>query len=103
MEFIVEMNPVFCLSIFTMSSRPYNILTLKGAFSLGEIHTWVFFCLPEIPEKVPTGDKVTFTFVSTFLDTMLHCSYWYVLNIPVPRAPKIQPKSNNHCTESGHP
>ncbi|GFG34141.1 hypothetical protein Cfor_08141 [Coptotermes formosanus] len=56
--------------------RPYNILTLKGAFSLGEIHTWVSFCLPEIPEKAPTGDKVTFTFVSTFLDTMLHCSYW---------------------------
>ncbi|KDR14735.1 Bardet-Biedl syndrome 7 protein homolog isoform X2 [Zootermopsis nevadensis] len=55
--------------------RPYNILTLKGAFSLGEIHTWVSFCLPEIPEKVPTGDKVTFTFVSTFLDTVLHCSY----------------------------
>jgi Bardet-Biedl syndrome 7 protein len=56
--------------------RPYNILTLKGAFSLGEIHTWVSFCLPEIPEKAPTGDKVTFTFVSTFLETMLHCSYW---------------------------
>lgn len=56
--------------------RPYNILTLKGAFSLGEIHTWVSFCLPEIPEKAPTGDKVIFTFVSTFLDTMLHCSYW---------------------------
>ncbi|XP_069686041.1 BBSome complex member BBS7-like isoform X2 [Periplaneta americana] len=56
--------------------RPYNVLTLKGAFSLGEIHTWVSFCLPEIPEKPPTGDKVTFTFISTFLDTMLHCSYW---------------------------
>ncbi|KAJ9601052.1 hypothetical protein L9F63_000787 [Diploptera punctata] len=55
--------------------RPYNILTLKGAFSLGEIHNWVSYCLPGIPEKPPTGDKATFTFVSTFLDTMLHCTY----------------------------
>jgi hypothetical protein len=65
-----------CNDIRYLLYRPYNILTLKGAFSLGEIHTWVSFCLPEIPEKAPTGDKVTFTFISTFLETMLHCSYW---------------------------
>nr|CAD7438610.1 unnamed protein product [Timema bartmani] len=57
--------------------RPYNILGLKGAFSLAEIHSWVSFCLPEIPEKPTTGEKATFIFVSTFLGTMLQCTYWY--------------------------
>ncbi|XP_042226350.1 Bardet-Biedl syndrome 7 protein homolog isoform X2 [Homarus americanus] len=56
-------------------NRPYNILTLKGQFTLPEIHAWVVFCLPELPERTPAGDQAEFTFVSTFLDTQLQCVY----------------------------
>ena len=55
--------------------RPQNILTLKGQFSIGEIHSWISFCLPEVSEKVPAGDSATLTFISTFLDTLLVCQY----------------------------
>ncbi|XP_046325809.1 Bardet-Biedl syndrome 7 protein homolog isoform X2 [Haliotis rufescens] len=57
------------------TSRPHNSLTLTGQFSLAEIHSWVCFCLPELPDRTPAGDSVTFHFVSTFLSTQLECSY----------------------------
>ena len=52
-----------------------NTLTLKGMFSTAEVHSWVTFCLPELPERVPAGDTINFYFVSTFLDTQLSCEY----------------------------
>ncbi|XP_041130154.1 Bardet-Biedl syndrome 7 protein [Polyodon spathula] len=55
--------------------RPMNTLTLTGQFSFAEIHSWVVFCLPEVPEKTPAGDDVTFYFQNTFLDTQLQCTY----------------------------
>ncbi|XP_078261730.1 BBSome complex member BBS7 isoform X4 [Rhinoraja longicauda] len=56
-------------------NRPVNSLTLTGQFSFAEIHSWVVFCLPEVPDKVPIGDSVTFYFQNTFLDTQLECTY----------------------------
>ncbi|XP_076319589.1 BBSome complex member BBS7-like isoform X2 [Tachypleus tridentatus] len=56
------------------NNKPLNKLTLKGAFSIGEMHAWIVFCLPEVPEKT-IGDTASFYFVSTFLDTVLSCSY----------------------------
>ncbi|XP_071527283.1 BBSome complex member BBS7-like isoform X2 [Panulirus ornatus] len=56
-------------------NRPYNTLTLKGQFTLPEIHAWVVFCLPELPERTPAEEHAEFTFVSTFLDTQLQCVY----------------------------
>ncbi|CAH1777872.1 unnamed protein product [Owenia fusiformis] len=56
-------------------NRHYNSLILTGNFSLAEIHSWVCFCLPELPERTPAGDSVSFHFLSSFLDTMLDCSY----------------------------
>ncbi|TRY73217.1 hypothetical protein TCAL_01950 [Tigriopus californicus] len=56
-------------------NRPANVLHLKGQFTLAEMHNWVGFCLPEVPEKPPSGDVATFTFISTFLDTLLQISY----------------------------
>ena len=61
--------------LFFYCFRPYNVLKLTGVFSLAEVHSWVSFCLPELPERTPAGDSVTFHFCSTFLDTMLECSY----------------------------
>ncbi|XP_071846430.1 BBSome complex member BBS7-like isoform X1 [Apostichopus japonicus] len=56
-------------------TRPMNTLKLTGQFSLAEIHSWVSYCLPEIPERTPPGDSINFYFLSTFLDTQLDCLY----------------------------
>ncbi|OBS70111.1 hypothetical protein A6R68_01350 [Neotoma lepida] len=55
--------------------RPMNTLTLIGQFSFAEVHSWVVFCLPEVPEKPPAGECATFYFQNTFLDTQLECIY----------------------------
>ncbi|XP_038255296.1 Bardet-Biedl syndrome 7 protein isoform X2 [Dermochelys coriacea] len=60
---------------FIDHDRPMNTLMLKGHFSFAEIHSWVVFCLPEVPEKTPIGDSVTFYFQNTFLDTQLESTY----------------------------
>uniref|UniRef100_A0A8C8ZHU1 Bardet-Biedl syndrome 7 n=1 Tax=Prolemur simus TaxID=1328070 RepID=A0A8C8ZHU1_PROSS len=54
--------------------RPMNTLTLTGQFSFAEVHSWVVFCLPEVPEKPPVK-CVTFYFQNTFLDTQLESIY----------------------------
>ncbi|KAM8940294.1 BBSome complex member BBS7 [Pelodytes ibericus] len=56
-------------------NRPMNTLSLTGQFSFAEIHSWMVFCLPEVPEKTPVGENITFYFQNTFLDTQLECSY----------------------------
>lgn len=55
--------------------RPLSSLTLRGQFSLAEIHSWVTFCLPDLPERTPATSQVIITFKNTFLQTQLHCSY----------------------------
>ena len=56
--------------------RPHNTLRLSGAFSLAEIHTWLGFCLPEVPEKPPaSSNEAKFDFVSCFLETRLRADY----------------------------
>ncbi|KAK2563629.1 Bardet-Biedl syndrome 7 protein [Acropora cervicornis] len=32
-------------------SKPMNTLKLMGHFSLAEVHSWVCFCLPEVPDR----------------------------------------------------
>ncbi|KAH9495726.1 Bardet-Biedl syndrome 7 protein [Bulinus truncatus] len=56
-------------------NKPFNTLTLKGQFSQAEVHSWLTFCLPEIPERPPAMDVAVFEFASTFLDTQLQCTY----------------------------
>jgi len=55
--------------------RPFNILKLTGQFSLAEVHSWICYSLPEVPERTPAEEEVVFYFTSTFLDTQLECSY----------------------------
>ncbi|CAL8354731.1 unnamed protein product [Merluccius merluccius] len=55
--------------------RPMNRLSLVGLFSLAEIHSWVGFCLPEVPEKTPAGETLTLYFLNTFLGTQLEATY----------------------------
>jgi len=56
-------------------ARPANVLRLRGPFSLAEMHAWVRFCLPEVPERPPSGEGASFAFISTFLDTLLSAEY----------------------------
>ncbi|KAA0709574.1 Bardet-Biedl syndrome 7 protein -like protein BBS2-like protein 1 [Triplophysa tibetana] len=56
-------------------NRPMNTLRLMGQFSFAEIHSWVVFCLPEVPEKTPAGESITFYFQNTFLGTQLDATY----------------------------
>lgn len=58
------------------SYRPMNRLSLVGQFSFAEIHSWVVFCLPEVPDKTPAGETITFYFRNTFLGTQLEATYW---------------------------
>ncbi|KAF2360801.1 Quinoprotein alcohol dehydrogenase-like superfamily [Trinorchestia longiramus] len=51
--------------------RPVSVLTLRGKFTLPEMHAWVSFCLPELPERAPSTDSTEFTFISTFLQTQV--------------------------------
>ena len=65
------------LAVYLCYFRPCNTLRLSGPFSMAEMHTWISFCLPEVPEKPPATDEATFIFMSTFLDTMLQVDYRY--------------------------
>ncbi|ODM95967.1 Bardet-Biedl syndrome 7 protein [Orchesella cincta] len=56
-------------------NRPYNTLQLKGHFSVAEMHSWLSNCIPEMPERAPASGEANLTFVSSFLDTLLHCAY----------------------------
>ena len=57
------------------SNRPHNVLKISGQFSLAEVHSWVCYSLPDVPERTPIEDQVAFYFVSSFLDTQLECKY----------------------------
>lgn len=71
-------------AILLFPSRPMNTLTLAGQFSFAEIHSWVVFCLPEVPEKTPAGENITFFFQNTFLGTQLEATYrWTKHNINI--------------------
>ncbi len=55
--------------------RPNNKLQITGNFSLAEMHSWIFYCIPEVPEKHPIENEVSFYFLNTFLNTQLALSY----------------------------
>ena len=52
-----------------------NILTLKGNFSQGEMHSWISNCLPEVPERVDSTEENVLIFKNLFVETYLICRY----------------------------
>nr|XP_002127808.1 Bardet-Biedl syndrome 7 protein homolog [Ciona intestinalis] len=56
-------------------NRAMNELKLLGPFSFAEVHSWLVFCLPDLPDRTPAGDNATLYFTNTFLETQLVCSY----------------------------
>jgi len=71
-------NRVTISCVDDLVHRPLNKLKLLGSFSTAEMHCWVASCLPEVPDRTPAGDVITFSFVSTFLGTVLECTYRFV-------------------------
>ncbi|XP_065884196.1 Bardet-Biedl syndrome 7 protein homolog [Dysidea avara] len=57
--------------------KPCNSLKITGSFSLGEAHSWIVHCLPDVPDRPPvdSDESVTLYFRSTFVSTQLECSY----------------------------
>jgi Bardet-Biedl syndrome 7 protein len=55
--------------------RPTNKLKLSGSFSLAEMHSWVHYCVPELPEKPPAENEANYYFINTFLGTQLEINY----------------------------
>jgi Bardet-Biedl syndrome 7 protein len=55
--------------------RPVNKLKLTGQFSLAEMHSWVHYCIPELPEKPSTDNEINYYFLNSFLGTQLEVSY----------------------------
>lgn len=42
--------------------RPLNVLKLTGQFSLAEVHSWICYSMPEVPERTPAEDEVKLFF-----------------------------------------
>jgi Bardet-Biedl syndrome 7 protein len=57
------------------ASLPLNQLTISGQFSLSDVHSWVRFCLPDVPDRPPDGESVVLQFKSSFTSTQLQCVY----------------------------
>lgn len=55
--------------------RPFSSLTLKGSFSLSEMHSWIGHCIPEIPEKLSSGETCVMLFENVLIGSMLKCEY----------------------------
>ncbi|XP_035704623.1 Bardet-Biedl syndrome 7 protein homolog [Folsomia candida] len=56
-------------------NRPYNTLKINGTFSAVEMHSWLSNCIPEMPARAPSSGEAAITFLSTFFDTILHCTF----------------------------
>ncbi|OAD57989.1 Bardet-Biedl syndrome 7 protein [Eufriesea mexicana] len=55
---------------------PFNELKLIGNFTVAEMHAWLSFALPDVPERPHLEDgKATLTYVSSFIGTLLKCIY----------------------------
>lgn len=57
------------------ANLPSNSLHVSGPFSLREVHSWISYCLPGVPDLPPSEDKVTLCFRSSFIGTQLECFY----------------------------
>jgi Bardet-Biedl syndrome 7 protein len=57
--------------------RQMNIMKITGSFSYAEIHSWIQFCLADVPERPPVDRENRLTYTNIFLQTQLECIYRY--------------------------
>ncbi|KAK3724948.1 hypothetical protein QZH41_017162, partial [Actinostola sp. cb2023] len=51
--------------------KPMNSLKLSGQFSLAEVHSWVCFCLPEVPESIITISCSSSSIITIIIITII--------------------------------
>ncbi|KOC67903.1 Bardet-Biedl syndrome 7 protein [Habropoda laboriosa] len=55
---------------------PFNELKLVGSFTVAEMHAWLFFALPDVPERPHLEEgEASLTYISSFIGTLLKCKY----------------------------
>lgn len=54
-----------------------NTMKITGSFSYAEIHSWLQFCLADVPERPPADRENRLTYTNIFLRTQLECIYRY--------------------------
>ncbi|CAH1406799.1 unnamed protein product [Nezara viridula] len=59
----------------TVDFVSFHVLRLKGTFTLAEMHSFVSVCLPQVPDKMPTTNKIMYCYESSFSGTQLKCQY----------------------------
>ncbi|CAF1525966.1 unnamed protein product [Rotaria sordida] len=52
-----------------------NTMKITGSFSYAEIHSWIQFCLADVPERPPVDKENRLTYTNIFLQTQLECIY----------------------------
>jgi Bardet-Biedl syndrome 7 protein len=52
-----------------------NTLTFKGNFSIGEMHSWLRNCLPEVPDRVNSSNDNILMFKNVLVGSFLVCKY----------------------------
>jgi Bardet-Biedl syndrome 7 protein len=58
-----------------LEEAPMSEIKMSGSFTLGQIHSWVGSCFPDVPPKLPEGDSLRYMFKSTFLGTHVSAEY----------------------------
>ncbi|CAF4587151.1 unnamed protein product, partial [Rotaria sp. Silwood1] len=56
-------------------NKPMNTMKITGSFSYAEIHSWIQFCLADVPERPPVDKENRLTYTNIFLQTQLECIY----------------------------
>jgi len=56
-------------------NKRMNIMKITGSFSYAEIHSWIQFCLADVPERPPVDKENRLTYTNIFLQTQLECIY----------------------------
>ena len=54
-----------------------NEMKVTGTFSYAEIHSWIQFCLADVPERPPVDRENRLVYSNIFLQTQLECVYKY--------------------------
>ena len=52
-----------------------NTMKITGSFSYAEIHSWIQFCLADVPERPPIEKENRLVYTNIFLQTQLECIY----------------------------
>ena len=61
-----------------IDDRPVNTLRITGSFTLGQMHEWVCFCLPDVPART-LDSEVNMAFRNVYLGSVLSAQYRYPL------------------------